>query len=547
MTLSLILPGGFGVVASGGEAAGVEVRAEMTSRRQDALGPKALRLVGELQAELGDRREELLERRKEVEASLRAGERPAFPQQGPAARAGEWRVPPAPPDLADRRVEITGPTDAKMMINALNSRAKVFMADFEDANSPTWPNMADGQANVVDAVRRRLSWVSAEGRQYRIGEEPATLMVRPRGWHLVERHVLAGGAPVSAGLFDFGVFVANNGAELLERGSGPYLYLPKLENAGEAALWRSAFEIAEERLGLPGGSIRATVLVENVLAAFEMDDILFALGPYATALNAGRWDYIFSVIKKFRNDEAFVLPDRSQVTMGVPFMRAYTELLVRTCHRRGAHAIGGMAAFVPSRRDMAVNERAFAAVREDKEREASAGFDGTWVAHPDLVPVAAEVFGPVLGSGANQLSRLREDVVVAAEQLLSTGVPGGKVTEAGLRNDVAVALRYLESWLRGTGAAAIYNLMEDVATAEIARAQIWQWCHHAVSLDDGRPVHAQLVRHLLDEELETLLGELAGAGLGEGRAKEAAGLFEQVALADELQEFLTLSGYGKLE
>jgi len=532
---------------TGGRAAQVEVRAEASGRRQEVLGPAALGLVGELQAELGARRQELLERRKEVQASLLGGARPAFPEASAAARGGEWRVPPAPADLSDRRVEITGPTDAKMMINALNSGARVFMADFEDANSPTWANMADGQANVADAVRRRLAWDAPEGRPYRLGQELATLMVRPRGWHLVERHVLADGAPVSASLFDFGVFVANNGAELLERGSGPYLYLPKLESASEAALWRSAFEIAEGRLGLPAGSIRATVLIETILAAFEMDEILFALGPYATGLNAGRWDYIFSVIKKFREDSAFVLPDRARVTMAVPFMRAYTELLVRTCHRRGAHAIGGMAAFVPSRRDPGVNERALAAVREDKEREASAGFDGTWVAHPDLVPVASEVFGSALGSGANQLSRLREDVVVAPGELLSMGVPGGKVTEAGLRNDVAVALRYLESWLRGTGAAAIYNLMEDVATAEIARAQVWQWCHHGVSLEDGRRVNADLVRPLLDEELGSLLGELGEAGLGEGRAKDAAELFEQVALAGELQEFLTLAGYERLE
>lgn len=520
----------------------VDLKGEETERRRAVLDEGALALVAELQGELRKRREELLERRREVQASLFAGSRPTFAEEHP----GDWRVPPAPADLADRRVEITGPTDAKMMINALNSGARVFMADFEDANSPTWANIADGQANVADAVRRRLSYDAPDGKRYRLGADLATLVVRPRGWHLVERHVMVDGQPVSASLFDFGVFVANNGAELLQRGTGPYLYLPKLENAAEAALWRSAFELAEGRLGLPAGSIRATVLIENVLAAFEMDAVLYELGPHATGLNAGRWDYIFSMIKKFRDDPAFVLPDRAQVTMAVPFMRAYTELLVRTCHRRGAHAIGGMAAFVPSRRDAAVNERAFAAVREDKEREATAGFDGTWVAHPDLVPVAGAVFDAFVHDAPNQLSRVREDVSVTAGDLLSAGVPGGRVTEAGLRNNVGVALRYLESWLRGTGAVAIYNLMEDVATAEIARAQIWQWCHHRAALEDGRRLSPELVRQLKAEELESVQGELAASGLGDGRAKEAAELFEEIALREEMPEFLTFPGYERL-
>ncbi len=433
-----------------------------------------------------------------------------------------------------------------MTINALNSGARVFMADFEDANTPTWANMADGQANVYDAVRRQLTYESPDGRSYRLGSDLATLVVRPRGWHLVEGNVLVNGTPVSASLFDFGVFAANNGQELLERGSGPYFYLAKLENAEEAALWRSAFEIAEDRLQLPTGSIRATVLIETILAAFEMEEVLHALGPYATGLNAGRWDYTFSIIKKFRDDPAFVLPDRAQVTMAVPFMRAYTELLVRTCHRRGAHAIGGMAAFVPSRRDPEVNERAMNAVRDDKRREAGAGFDGTWVAHPDLVPVATEVFDGVLDGQANQVSRTREDVDVQAAQLLDVSVPGGSVTLAGVRNNVAVSLRYLESWLRGTGAVAVFNLMEDVATAEIARAQIWQWCHHRVPLGDGGTVSPELVREVESDELELLTKELGEAGLGEGRAKEAAELFDTVALADDFVEFLTLPAYEKL-
>jgi malate synthase len=528
-------------------SAGIEIIGDQNARRQTVLNKTAISLVGELQGELGARREELLERRGQRQAELAHGARPGFRPSSAQIRAEDWRVPPAPADLRDRRVEITGPTDAKMMINALNSGARVFMADFEDANSPTWANMADGQANVCDAIRRQLAYRSPEGRDYRLSSELATLLVRPRGWHLAERHVLAGGVPVSASLFDFGVFVANNGRELLERGSGPYFYLAKLENADEAALWRSAFEMAESRLGLPEGSIRATVLIETILAAFEMEEVLHALGPYATGLNAGRWDYMFSVIKKFRDDPAFVLPDRAQVTMAVPFMHAYTELLVRTCHRRGAHAIGGMAAFVPSRRDPEVNERAMNAVREDKRREAGAGFDGTWVAHPDLVPVATEVFDGVLDGQPNQLARSREDVAVQAPELLDVAVPGGSVTEAGVRNNVAVSLRYLESWLRGTGAVAVFNLMEDVATAEIARAQIWQWCRHRVALADGSTVSPELVRRVEAEELEQLQEELAAAGLGEGRAKEAADLFDTVALPDEFVEFLTWPAYEKLD
>jgi malate synthase len=527
--------------------ASIEIRGDQDARRRRVLSDASTSLVAELQGELGARREELLERRRQRRAELAQGARPAFRTATAGVRAGDWRVPPAPADLADRRVEITGPTDAKMIINALNSGARVFMADFEDANTPTWSNMADGQANVYDAVRRKLAYRSPEGRDYRLGADLATLVVRPRGWHLPERHVLTDGAPVSASLFDFAVFVANNGRELLDRGSGPYLYLAKLENADEAALWRSAFEVAEGRLGLPEGSIRATVLIETILAAFEMEEVLHALGPYATGLNAGRWDYMFSIIKKFRDDPAFVLPDRGRVTMAVPFMRAYTDLLVRSCHRRGAHAIGGMAAFVPSRRDPEVNERAMNGVREDKQREAGGGFDGTWVAHPDLVPVATEVFDGVLNGHANQLSRSREDVKVDGPELLDVAVPGGSVTEAGVRNNVAVSLRYLESWLRGTGAVAVFNLMEDVATAEIARAQIWQWCRHGVRLDDGSAVSPELVRRVEAEELELLTKELGAAGLGDGRAKEAAELFDTVALADEFVEFLTLPAYEKLD
>lgn len=518
----------------------VEIAGPMPGRRPEVLGPVALSLLGRLHAELDPTRRRLLAARAERQLAFDAGERPTLPPSSAAGDGGDWQVPPAPADLVDRRVEITGPTDAKMVINALNSGARAFMADFEDANTPTWANMVDGQVNLTDAVRRRLAYDAPDGRRYRLADDVAVLMVRPRGWHLVERHALVGGEPMSASLFDAALYLAANATELLERGSGPYFYLPKLESRHEAALWHDAFAIAEEHLGLPGGSIRATVLIETIPAAFEMDGILRALGEHATALNAGRWDYMFSLIKKFRLDPGFVLPDRSAVQMTVPFLRAYTELLVQTCHRRGAHAIGGMAAFVPSRRDEEVNERALAQVRADKRRESADGFDGTWVAHPDLVPVAREVFDGALGDRPNQLGRRRDDVATGAGDLLDVAIPGAAVTEAGVRNNVAVGLRYLEAWLRGSGAVAIFNLMEDAATAEIARSQLWQWCRHGARLDTGRVVTRELVRGIEEEELDRLVGELAAAGLGDGRAKEAAALFEEVALADELPEFLTV-------
>jgi malate synthase len=433
--------------------------------------------------------------------------------------------------LRDRRVEITGPTDRKMVINALNSGARMFMADFEDANAPTWPNLVEGQANLTEAIDRTIELETPQKR-YRLNDEVATLLVRPRGWHLPERHLLVGGDPVSASIFDFGIYVFHNGRRLIERGAGPWLYLPKLESHLEARLWNDIFTYAEDALGLDRGSIRATVLIEHVLAAFEMDEILWELREHAAGLNAGRWDYMFSVIKTFRQRPEFVLPDRNAVTMTAPFMRAYTELLVRTCHRRGAHAMGGMAAFIPSRRDAELNERALAKVREDKQREAGDGFDGTWVAHPDLVPVALAEF-----ERENQLDRRREDIEVEARQLLDVAATPGEVTEEGLRNDVAVALRYLTAWLGGTGAVAIFNLMEDAATAEIARTQVWQWIRH------GRFDRAQVER-VVDEELERLRAE---PGFGEGRVDEAREIFEQVALGEELVEFLTLIAYDYLE
>jgi malate synthase len=489
----------------------------------DVLSPEALAFVERLHRELNPTRLQLLERRQERQHELDAGSNPAFLEETRGVREAEWQVAAAPPDLQDRRCEITGPVDRKMMINALNSGARVFMADFEDANSPTWDNVVQGQANVRDAVRREIA-LDTEEKSYRLNEKVATLLIRPRGWHLHERHFSVDGEPVSASLFDFGLVAFHNARELLDRGSGPYFYLPKLESHLEARLWAQAFAFAEDELGIPRGSIRCTVLIETILAAFEMEEILYELRDYGCALNAGRWDYIFSCIKKFRTRD-WVLPDRVQVTMAVPFMHAYTELLVRTCHRRGAHAIGGMAAFIPSRKDPEINRVALAKVREDKERESRAGFDGTWVAHPDLVPVATEIFDGVLGSRANQVDRLREDVVPDEAALLSIPDTPGEITDQGLRTNVSVGIRYLDAWLHGVGAAAIDNLMEDAATAEISRSQVWQWVR------TGR-FEAEQVRR---EAAEVEAGE------------EARELFLDLALADELVEFLTLPAYTFLE
>jgi malate synthase len=490
----------------------------------DVLTREALDLVARLQRELNPRRRELLERRHERQFELDAGTLPGFLPETEDVRAdAEWRVAEAPADLLDRRCEITGPVDRKMMINALNSGARVFMADYEDACSPRWENVVEGQRNVTDAVRREIS-LETPAKTYRLNEEIATLLIRPRGWHLPERHALVDGEPVSASLFDFGLHMARNAREQLERGSGPYFYLPKLESHLEARLWADAFGLAEEELGLPHGTIRCTVLVETILAAFEMEEILYELRDWGCALNAGRWDYIFSAIKKFRARD-WVLPDRVQVTMTVPFMRAYTELLVRSCHRRGAHAIGGMAAFIPSRKDPEANEIALSKVSEDKERESGDGFDGSWVAHPDLVPVCTGVFDGALGERPNQVERRREDVTPDEAALLSIPDTPGEITHAGVRTNVSVGVRYLESWLHGVGAAAIDNLMEDAATAEISRSQIWQWVRN------GR-VDERTVR----DEIE-----LVDAG------DEAKRLFAAVALSEELEDFLTLPAYERLD
>ncbi|MGH2498907.1 MAG: malate synthase A [Candidatus Limnocylindria bacterium] len=523
----------------------VEVRGEATGRRREILAREALEFVAGLQREFARTREDLLRRRRERQAELDGGGTLDFPDGSAGMRESEWRVAPVPDDLQVRKVEITGPTDRKMVINALNSGASVYMADFEDANTPTWENMVDGQANLIDAIDRSIEFASPEGKAYRLNERTATLVVRPRGWHLDEKHLLVDGKPLAGAFMDFGLYFFHNARRLIDRGSGPYFYLPKTESHLEARLWNDVFRYAQDALGIPRGTIKATVLVEVVTAAFEMDEILHELRDHSGGLNAGRWDYIFSIIKKFHARPDMLLPDRAQVTMTVPFMRAYTELLVRTCHRRGAFALGGMAAFIPTRRDPAANEIALAKVREDKVREANDGFDGTWVAHPDLVPIAMAEFDRVLGPRRNQLARTRDEVSATARQLLDVRIPGSTVTEAGLRSNVSVAIQYLESWLRGTGAAAINNLMEDAATAEISRSQVWQWVRHAARLADGPAVTADLVRRIEDEELARLRAAL-GERYGQMRFGEARSLFEDVALGEEFVEFLTLPGYQRL-
>jgi malate synthase len=508
------------VSATTGTSSGVEVRGPVEGAVGEILTPEALDFVAGLQRRFNGERMRLLALRVERQAELDAGKLPDFLEETREIREAEWRVAPAPPELQDRRVEITGPVDRKMVINALNSGARVFMADFEDANSPTWSNNVEGQINLRDANAGTISLDTGEKR-YELGPDPAVLLVRPRGWHLDERHLVIDGEPVSGSLFDFGLYVFHNRAK-------PWFYLPKLESHLEARLWNEVFDYSEDELGLARGTIKATVLIETVLAAFEMDEILYELREHIVALNAGRWDYLFSLIKRLRSLDV-VLPDRGLLTMTTPFMRAYTELLVKTTHRRGAHAMGGMAAFIPSRRDPEVNEVALAKVREDKVREAGDGFDGTWVAHPDLVPVATEVFDGVLGDRPNQVDRQRDDVSVSAGELLDLRVEGGEATEDGLRQNVSVGIRYIESWLRGVGAAAIDNLMEDAATAEISRSQVWQWVQHGVFTPER-------VREVIAEQ-----------GFEGGRFAEATEIFEAVSLGDEFVEFLTLPAYDYID
>jgi len=522
--------------AASSVARGVTVRPMMPAYFR-VLSPDALMFVSALQRQFGPERAALLERRQERQRALDRGANPDFLSETASVRERDWVVAATPPLLQDRRVEITGPTDRKMMINALNSGAQCFMADFEDSLSPTWQNVVEGQANLMDAVRGTLAFTSADGREYTLADRTAVLLVRPRGWHLEERHFQVDGEPVSASLFDFGLFMFHNAQELLRRGAGPYFYLPKLESHLEARLWNDVFIAAQEALGIPRGSIRATVLIETILAAFEMDEILHELRDHCAGLNAGRWDYMFSIIKKFSTRRDRVLPDRAQITMTVPFMRAYTELLVRTCHRRGAHAIGGMAAFIPSRKDARLNEIAFAGVRDDKVREAGDGFDGTWVAHPDLVPVARAAFDAVLGTRPNQKERLRSEVHVSAAELQDFRVPGGAVTLAGVRLNVSVALQYLNAWLGGQGAVGINNLMEDTATAEISRAQLWQWLHANVPLADGGVLTRDLYARIVREELDTLARMPGG---GATHLDAAATLLDNLVLGDAFVEFLTI-------
>ena len=519
----------------------INVVGKVKAEFAEILTADALKFVSDLHKNFEARRKDLLAKRGERQKRLEAGLAPGFSQETASVRQGDWKVATAPADLNDRRVEITGPVERKMMINALNSGANVFMADFEDSLSPTWSNVVEGQINLRDAIRKDLSLTTPEGKSYKLNETIATLLVRPRGWHLTETHLLIDGEPVSASLFDFGLYFFHNAKALIQNGSGPYFYLPKLENHLEARLWNDVFTFAQKKLNIPHGTIRATVLLETILAAFEMDEILYELRDHASGLNAGRWDYIFSIIKKFRHNTEFVLPDRAQITMFVPFMKAYCDLLVQTCHKRGAHAMGGMAAFIPSRKDADVNARAMAKVQEDKERETKAGFDGTWVAHPDLVPIAKKIFDQALGENPNQKNVLRDEVNVAANELIQTDIANSSITSAGVILNIDVALQYIEAWLRGNGAVAIHNLMEDAATAEISRAQLWQWLVNSVGMENGH----SLTKEFYEKERDNKIAELTKNG--EGRFKEAAEILDQLVLSKDFPEFLTTIAYSYLD
>ncbi len=525
----------------------LELHGVLEDGYEEVLTPDALEFVAELQRFIAPRRRDLLNARRERRARLAAGGGLDFLPETAEIRNSDWQVTPPPADLRQRWVEITGPTDRKMMINALNSGADGFMADFEDANAPTWANMVQGHVNLRDAVDGTITYEGSDGRHYELGPDPATLLVRPRGWHLDERHLLVDGEPVAGGIFDFGLYMYHCARRQLAAASGPYFYLPKLESHREARLWNDTFVLAQQLLGIERGTVKATVLVETLPAAFEMDEILYELREHSAGLNAGRWDYIFSAIKCFPNRPEMVLPDRGAVTMTVPFMHAYTELLAATCHRRGAHAMGGMAALIPSRRDEEANAAALEGVRADKQREVGQGYDGTWVAHPDLVPVAREVFAQGLGGAPNQLERRRPEVAVQAADLLALDRTPGEITEAGLRTNVNVGFQYISFWLGGRGAAAINSLMEDAATAEISRSQIWQWCHHGVTLSDGRTVTPELVRSVLDEETAKIRAEVGDQVWQEGRPAETREIFERVALSAELIEFLTVPAYHYLD
>jgi malate synthase len=525
-------------------AEGIEIKAPITPEFAEILTPEAMNFVAKLARAFEGRRQELLQRRVQRQAEIDEGKLPDFLPETAHIRQSDWTIAPLPPDLQDRRVEITGPVDRKMVINALNSGAKVYMADFEDAHSPTWDATIQGQINVRDAVRRTISFASPEGKAYRLNDQTAVLLVRPRGWHLNEKHVLVDGKPVSGGIFDFSLYFFHNVRQLLANGTGPYFYLPKLESHLEARLWNDIFVMAQNELGIPQGTIKATVLIETILATFEMDEILYELRQHSAGLNCGRWDYIFSVIKKFRKHPEYIFPDRAQVTMTVPFMRSYTLLTIKTCHRRNAPAIGGMAAQIPIKNDPVANEEALSRVRADKHREATDGHDGTWVAHPGLVPIAMEEFDAVMKT-PNQIDRKREDVHATAADLLR--VPEGTITEGGLRNNISVSLQYLESWLRGTGCVPIFNLMEDAATTEIARAQIWQWIHHPKGiLDDGRKVTVEMFHELMQDELNKLKNAIGAQQFAQRKFDTAAKILDQLIVTDDFVEFLTLPAYQYL-
>jgi malate synthase len=527
----------------------ITVTAGPVERSEEILTPEALAFIADLQTRFGARRDELLAARRARRAEVSRTGRLDFLEQTRDIRAADWQVATAPADLRDRRVEITGPTERKMAINALNSGAKVWLADLEDANTPHWANVIGGQVNLMDAVRRTIAYTSPEGKDYALRDPGGipVILPRPRGWHFDEEHIRLDGRPVVAALVDFGLYFFHNAAELLERGSGPYFYLPKMESHLEARLWNDVFTFSQERLGVPHGTIRATVLIETIPAAFEMEEILYELRDHAAGLNAGRWDYLFSIIKYFRDaGAAFTLPDRGAVTMNAPMMKAYSDLLVKTCHKRGAFAIGGMAAFIPSRRDAEANERAFAKVREDKTREANAGFDGSWVAHPDLVDLCAELFTAVLGEQPNQLGRQRDDVEVSADDLLNAAATPGQRTEQGLRENVSVGIQYLQAWLQGNGAVGINNLMEDAATAEISRSQIWQWLSSGAELASGEQVTRELVDRIVEEEYAALRGSVGAEAFAAGAWETARRLFVECAIDPDFPDFLTLPAYAEV-
>ena len=527
--------------APAGERGGIRVTQLLRERDREVLTPACLAFVLDLVRRFGPRVDALLTARRAMQARYDAGDRPRFLPETQSIRESSFKIAPLPADLHDRRVEITGPVDRKMIINALNSGASVFMADFEDSNSPTWTNVMDGHANLMDTVRGTIAYDDpGTGKSYRLAASIAVLMVRPRGWHLLEKHVEVDARPIPAALFDFGVFVFHNASLLIAKGTGPYFYLPKMQSHLEARLWNEVFVHTEATLSLPPGAIKATVLIETLPAAFEMDEILWELRDHAAGLNCGRWDYIFSFIKVHRNDPGRVLPDRSQITMDQGFLRAYAQLLIKTCHRRGAHAMGGMAAQIPIKGDPAANEAALASVVADKRREVNDGHDGTWVAHPGLVPVAAGVFDAAM-RGPNQLDRLREDVAVDESDLLEA--PRGTRTEKGLRWNLRVGVQYLEAWLRGVGCVPLYHLMEDAATAEISRTQIWQWLHHRAALDDGRVVDSDLVRELLASEMAAVRAEVGPSRFDGGRFTDAVALFERLIFQPTFEEFLTIPAY----